>query len=146
MSIAESGRKQAPLIESVLLAFAGWYRKQREIRQSLNIFDGIDDRQVKQMANDLHLSPADLRGMVRRGPDAAKLLYERMSVLHLDADRLESKDPAVMRDLQRLCSTCTTKKRCLKELAQDPGSAAWREHCPNENTLVALVGDDRIKH
>ena len=42
MSIAESGRKQAPLIESGLLAFAGWYRKQREIRQSLNIFDGID--------------------------------------------------------------------------------------------------------
>ncbi len=145
MTVAEPGRKRMPFVEPVFAAFADWWRKQNEIRQSLNSLDTLDQREVTQIASDLRLSPADLRGAARRGRDAAKLLYRRMLALHLDAVSLENKDTAVMRDLQRLCSMCTTKRRCRRELARDPENPAWREHCLNVQTLDALMGDRAVK-
>jgi hypothetical protein len=68
-----------------------------------------------------------------------------MEVLHLDAERLARDEPVVMRDLQRVCSICTTKRRCRKELARGPQNPVWREHCLNENTLVALAGEGAVE-
>ncbi len=98
------------------------------------------------MASELHLQPAELRGMVRRGADAADLLLERMHALHLDAERVARGEPAVMRDLERLCSICPTKRRCRKELARNPQDPVWREHCLNEGTLIELVGGGAAEH
>jgi hypothetical protein len=146
MTIAEPERKRTPFVEPVFSAFADWWRKQRDIRQSLNSLDTLDERQMTQMASDLRLSPADLRGVVRRGRDAANLLYDRMDALHLNPVSLANEDTPVMRDLQRLCSMCTSKRRCRKELAQDPENPAWREHCLNVQTLVALMNERTVKH
>ncbi|MEJ2376453.1 MAG: hypothetical protein P8Y71_13900 [Pseudolabrys sp.] len=98
------------------------------------------------MANDLQLLPAQLRGMARRGPEAADLLLVRMKALHLDAEKLAKGEPAVMHDLQRACSLCRTKRRCRRELARDPENPVWREHCLNEDTLLALLGEDPVRH
>ena len=97
-----------------------------------------DSAEVALIASDIGLSPRDLRRMVMLGPDSAKLLLRRMAVLHLDADALVESEPGVMRDLQRLCSTCASQKRCKRDLARDPENLAWQQYCPNEGTLVAL--------
>lgn len=146
MAVAEPSRKRAPFIQPMFSAFAYWWRKQHDIRKSLNSLDMIDERQVTQMASDLSLAPADLRGAVRCGPDAAKLLYARMHVLHLDPASLASKNWGVMRDLQRLCSLCRSKRLCQRQLAQHPVNPAWREYCLNEQTLVALMNERVVKH
>jgi hypothetical protein len=58
--------------------------------------------------------------------------------LNVDPDELECDNPAVMRDLQRLCITCANKARCQHELAAGTAAAHFHEFCPNAFTLDAL--------
>jgi hypothetical protein len=45
----------------------------------------------------------------------------------------------VMRDLQRCCSKCKDKGRCVHELEDHPREPLWPKYCPNEQTLAALT-------
>ena len=76
--------------------------------------------------------------MLKLGPDAAKLLLDRMAALHLDPKALANSYPGIMRDLQRVCSNCTSKKQCHRDLTHDRDDSVWRQYCPNVMTLDAL--------
>jgi hypothetical protein len=90
------------------------------------------------MAREAGLTPRELARMSELRPDAAKLLPQRMAALHLDPEALAKNDPSTMRDLQRLCSSCASKKRCQRELISYSYDPAWRQYCPNSGTLEAL--------
>jgi hypothetical protein len=79
--------------------------------------------------------------MAELGPDAAQQLLDRMAVLHLDADALTKREPATMRDMQRLCSSCASKKRCQLDLMLIPNDPAWQHYCPNAGTLDAVQSE-----
>jgi hypothetical protein len=76
--------------------------------------------------------------MSKLKPDAAKLLLDRMAALHLDPGTLAKSDSSTMRDLQRLCSNCASKKRCQRDLIRHRDDPVWRQYCPNAGTLDAL--------
>jgi hypothetical protein len=59
--------------------------------------------------------------------------------LRVDPHVLVNTNPAVMRDLQRLCVVCSQKGRCEHELAKGTASEHFREFCPNAFTLDALL-------
>ena len=145
MSALEPGKKRMPLAAPAA-ALGRWWRKQRDIRRSLASFDQCDDREVAHMASDVNLTVGELRAALRHTPEDAKLLLRRMAVLGLDSEGLARREAGVMRDLERLCAICPTKKRCRKELKQDPHNPAWRKHCLNEPTLAALQGCGAVKH
>ena len=130
--------KQNPAARSVFAAFGDWMRKRKLARQNLRGLDDSDNYEVMRVARDIGLSPIELRRMIRLGPDAAKQLPTRMTTLHLDADALAKSKPGVMRDMQRLCATCASKKRCQRDLTRDPENRVWRQYCPNAGTLVEL--------
>ena len=79
--------------------------------------------------------------MAKLGPDAAKLLLERMAALHLDAEAVAKSEPATMRDLQRLCSMCASKRQCQFDFLLMPDDPKWRHYCPNADTLDALQSE-----
>jgi hypothetical protein len=139
-------KKQYSVANSVFSALSDWVRKRKLIRQCRQKLDECDSYEVARMARDVGVSPHDLRRMVKLGPDAAKLLLSRMDTLNLNGDALSRSKPGVMRDLQRLCSTCANKKRCKRNLAHDPKNPFWRQYCPNESTLVALQNSAAAKH
>jgi hypothetical protein len=126
---------------SVIAAFRDWVRKRRMLRQYRHRLNGCDQNEIARIARDVGLSSNELREMAELGPDAAKLMLERMAVLHLDADALAESDPSTMRDLQRLCSTCVSKKRCQRDLLLVPDDPMWRHYCPNADTLDALQSE-----
>ncbi len=128
-------------VNSWVSAMGDWLRKRRSIRQNRRGFDEWSNYEVARIAQDVGLSSQDLREMIQLSPDAAKLLLRRMSVLHLDADELAKSDMNVMRDLQRVCSTCGSKRQCRIDLADDPENPVWRRYCPNEDTLAELQSD-----
>ena len=66
------------------------------------------------------------------------LLDERMKSLGLNPASLERTDPAVMRDLQRACESCSLKSRCAHDLASEQRRDAVAAYCPNEQALKAL--------
>jgi hypothetical protein len=68
-------------------------------------------------------------------------MYQRLAVLHLDVEAITSRQGAVMRDLQRLCTACTNDGRCAHDLAARPDSPEWQTFCPNAPTLSALTAE-----
>jgi hypothetical protein len=126
------------VFSSIIAAFRDWVRKRKLIRQCRQRLSACDENEIASIARDVGLSPNDLRHMAELGPDAAKLLLDRIAVLHLDADALAKSDPSTMRDLQRLCSNCVSKKRCQRDLLLVPDDPMWRHYCPNAGTLDAL--------
>ena len=91
------------------------------------------------MLRDLGLTRADLRNLADAGPGANELLREMMSVLHLDVAEVERAQPAVLRDLERVCALCDGRDRCRAELSEGTAARDWQEFCPNAVTLQALI-------
>ena len=127
-----------PVFGSLIVAVRDWIRHHGLERQLRLRLDGFAGYEIERMARDVNLSPHELRRMLRLGPDAAKLLLDRMAALHLDPKALANSYPGIMRDLQRACSDCTSKKRCRRDLADDRDNPVWRQYCPNVMTLDAV--------
>ena len=106
MTASATSGKSFPSLHSMFSAFGAWMAKRRQIRQCYMRLEQCDSAEIAAIAKDVGVTPRDLRRMARLGPDAAKLLYQRMGALHLDANALAANEPGVMRDLERLCSTC----------------------------------------
>jgi len=119
----------------------------KERRDSLAGLERCGSGEVERMAQDLAVSPGELRALARTGAGAANLLYRRMDDLGLDRDLVARRDTGVLRDMQRACSLCTSKERCRHDLACGHEAAAWHPYCPNDDTLAALVagGAHRIR-
>ena len=107
-------------------------------RAALNELAAYDPTGVAHVAQDLGISVADLHMLVRQDKTAADLLYRRLETLRLDPT---SVDPVLMRDLQRCCSKCNSKRLCAHELEDKPKDASWPNYCPNEDTIAALEKD-----
>ena len=104
-----------------------------------NELDRGGEEEVEHIARDIGIAASELRVLASKHSDAADLLYRRMAVLGLDPDELRRTEPVVLRDLQRLCSMCERRKRCVLEFGERPASAVWQEYCPNRLTLSGLV-------
>jgi hypothetical protein len=136
--LAPNPSKPYGVFNSLISAFREWTRNRRLIRQSRLRLNGCDSYEVARIAREAGVSVSDLRQLSQLGPDAAKLVLDRMAAQNLDAEALASSDPCTMRDLQRLCSTCASKKRCQRDLITDRDNPVWRQYCPNAGTLDAV--------
>jgi hypothetical protein len=65
-------------------------------------------------------------------------LERRLAALDLDREEVLQTEPGVFRDLQRVCSFCTSKKQCARDLTKAPCATTWKSYCPNSGTLLAL--------
>ena len=72
-----------PVFGSLIVAVRDWIRHHGLERQLRLRLDGFVGYEIERMARDVDLSPQELRRMLRLGPDAAKLLLDRMAALHL---------------------------------------------------------------
>ncbi len=127
-----------PTIDFILGAIANWVNKYRSHIGNGDAFGRCSPDEVKQIAKELGMSPAELRRVARKGPDAADLLQKMLVALNVDPEVLTKSNPAVMRDLQRLCISCSRKSRCQHELAVGTAAEHFHEFCPNAFTLDAL--------
>jgi hypothetical protein len=139
--LAPSAAKTYPAVNSIIAVFRGWVRYRKLIRQCRQRLEACDTNEIARIARDVGLSSSDLRHMAELAPDAAQQLLDRLAVLHLDADILAKREPSTMRDMQRLCSSCVSKKRCQLDLMLVPNDPAWRQYCPNAGTLDAVQSE-----
>jgi len=91
-----------------------------------------------RIANDLAVPATELRALAAKGPGSADLLEKMLIALRVDPTALAQSNPAVMRDLQRLCVACGQKGRCQHELIEGTAAEHFRDFCPNAFTLDAL--------
>ena len=93
------------------------------------------------IAHDVGVSSADLSILAGKWPNSADLLLRRMDESNLDATEIKKAEPQVIRDLQRTCSFCMSKRKCSHDLATKPSDPAWQSYCPNTTTLKALIAE-----
>jgi uncharacterized protein YjiS (DUF1127 family) len=129
---------------AVSTGVSAWWRNMRAARASLGELEECG-KEAAHIAHDLGLAPSELRSIAAKGPDAAHQLEMRLEALHLDTAALRRDEPLIMRDLERVCSVCGSKRHCERDLARFPDDDAWRKYCPNATTLEALEAETAAK-
>jgi hypothetical protein len=124
---------------------ARWWRSWNGRRRTMADLDRCGSAEAERIARDVGVSGADLSILAGKWPDAADLLYRRMNEINLNWMEITQADPQVMRDLQRVCTVCGSKRRCEHELAKNPTDPAWQKYCPNATTLSALGAERAAK-
>ena len=128
-----------PFINNVIEPLADWWRRRATVRQNLADLDAFSADEMARMAQDVGLAPSELRTLAGHGPDAAAPLDRRLHAFGLSSIELAQTVPAELRDMERLCTTCDSKRRCARDLAADPYDPVWRDYCPNQRTVMALA-------
>ena len=124
---------------------AHWWRSWNGRRRTMADLGRCGPAEMERIARDVGVSGADLSILAGKWPDAADPLYWRMNEIKLDRKEITHADPQVMRDLQRVCTVCASKRRCEHELANNASDPAWKKYCPNATTLAALVAERAAK-
>jgi uncharacterized protein DUF6455 len=124
-----------PGLQGLVDSLRGKWKNFWEKRAAINELAKCDPSELARIAEDLGISSSELRFLAASGPDSADLLKRRLQTLGVNATRI---DPAVMRDLQLLCTRCNSKQRCAQDLDDKPVPASWPKYCPNEPTIEAM--------
>jgi hypothetical protein len=128
-------------LQNTFAAIARWVDRYRDIFDPMRQFGSCTPEDVRAIAHDLSLTTDDLLTLTRKGPDAARLLSELLKALGVDPKKLAQRDPAMMRDLQRLCVSCGYKRQCEHDLREGTSAGRYTEYCPNAYTLGLLFED-----
>jgi hypothetical protein len=119
-----------------------WWREYAGRRSTVAALTDCGPAEATRIAHDVGVSgPAELRVLASKWPDSADLLSRRMRQIKLDAAKIVQVEPQVIRDLERVCTLCATKRRCSRDLAREQSDSSWQAYCPNTMTLRALGAD-----
>jgi hypothetical protein len=122
-------------VDAVLDAITDWLARYGESTQRDLAQSNKDD--VRRIARDLGMTDQDVAGLSSKSPKSAALLEQMLAALGVKAEGHE--DAAVHRDLQRLCMSCSNKRRCVHEFDAGVPPEHFHEYCPNTYTLEALL-------
>lgn len=105
-----------------------------------NELQRLDQREIEVIARELNLSRTELLALILKPSGSLQSLSRRLSHAGLAEDDLDASHGDVLRDLRRVCSQCSSKARCARDLNRDR-QATPAKYCPNEQTLRALADD-----
>ena len=128
---------QAP--QSVLGRVRDWWSQSRARWARLNEIDGLSPEEIAWMAEDIGLAHDEFLHALRQPGGPAGLLDRRLAALGLDPEEIRKLSPELLGELQRTCASCSEKKRCADDMAENPNPAGWESYCPNSGTLRTLT-------
>ena len=123
-----------PRVESLINSFGDWLKHRRELKEMRE----MDAASFNQIAGDLRISSADLEALVRQGPHAADELPKLLKALGIDEAALARTQPLVLRDMERVCALCHSKKQCDRDLAAGTSAGHYEGYCLNAPTIELL--------
>ena len=121
----------------------GWVRAIASRFAGSGELQNLGSKEFDQIARDLNLSSSELFALSARNDLSGELLRKRIAECGLSTDQLKTRQPEVLRDLERVCGHCTSTKRCAAEFRRGSASPDWSSYCPNTPTLQALMDEDR---
>ena len=126
--------KSYPIVENALNLFGDWLKHRQEMREIRE----MDSGDFARIARDLNVSPADLDAVVRQGPHASDELSVLLKALGIDEATLSRTQPALQRDMVRVCAACRQKALCNHDLAAGTLAYRYDEYCPNAPAIDDL--------
>jgi len=119
-------------------AFVGWVKDVTSRLLNRGELQGIDGAEFEQIARDLNLSPPELHAISAKSSIAVDLLNKRMAKFGLSSAAVRRRYPKVLRDMQRVCGLCSSRRQCLNKFAKETSDADASDDCPNTLTLQEL--------
>jgi hypothetical protein len=116
--------------------FGRWFQERTLRRTTLAELQSCGPAEMERMARDLGMSQGELSVLAGKWPDSADLLSRRLQQV-----KLARVEPQVLRDLERVCTLCGSKRKCEHDLAIHPANSAWTGYCPNAPTISALMAE-----
>jgi hypothetical protein len=109
-------------------------RTQREL-------DAFSPAERRHLAEDVGLSGTDLRRFNCTHDGPSELMPARLRELGIDPAFVKYARTATYRDLERVCATCKSSRRCARDLARGQVQAGMDSYCLNAPTIDALIVD-----
>lgn len=131
MATQSAGRSDGSFLHNLLNRTKCAISRWREVRR-------LDTQDIEAIAYDLNISPAELVTLMSTSSNSQEQLRERLAYAGLTEKSLSTSHPDELRDLRRVCSQCSSKARCARDL-QHKRIATPSKYCPNELTLQSLV-------
>jgi transcriptional regulator with XRE-family HTH domain len=121
-------------VEQLIDIFGDWLKHRRELSEIRQ----LDRSDFDRIAGDLRVSPADLDELVRKGPHAADELPKLLKALGIDQADLARTQPLVLRDMERVCALCHSKRQCDRDLAAGTSAEHYEGYCLNAPAIDVL--------
>jgi transcriptional regulator with XRE-family HTH domain len=126
--------KSLPSVDGLIDVFGDWLKHRRELHEMGRLDPGTFD----DIARDLRITSTDLGTFVRQGSHAADELPRLLKVLGIDEATLVRSEPAVLRDMERVCVMCERKAQCNNDLEIGVAARDYGDYCLNAPTMKAL--------
>jgi hypothetical protein len=110
---------------------AAWFAHRRDIGE----LSRLSRADFVSIASDLRLSPLDLARLTRKGSGGADNLSRLLGALGIDSSAIASTEPAVMRDMERVCAACPHTTKCRRALRAGTAGRTYRKFCANSGTF-----------
>jgi hypothetical protein len=123
-----------PTVEYLIDTFGNWLHHRRELSEIRQ----MDRTDFNRIAGDLRISPDDLDRLVQQGPHSADEMPKLLKALGIDQARLVQTEPLLLRDMERVCSLCSHKRQCDRDLAAGTSAEHYKGYCLNASTIEGL--------
>lgn len=98
---------------------------------------GLDGDTIAELARDVGMTRDELYALERAGSQPA-LMPDRLAHEGVSPVVVQAEWPSVWKDLQRVCSLCSSKDVCKHEFELAPDAPDWHRYCGNEGTIRSL--------
>jgi hypothetical protein len=115
------------------------WRRVLSNQRSAKELDALSPGERFRLSEDVGLLGSDVRrfNCTHDGPE--KLMPRRLSALGIDPGYVKHGLPATYRDLERVCATCKSARRCERHLAKGDAQAGMNGYCLNAPTIDSLI-------
>ena len=125
-----------PLVTKLINLFGDWLKQRRQLNELVGF--EADPGELERIAREFGVTPVDLEMLVRQGPRGADELPKMLEALGIDEAAIQRAEPALLRDMERVCSFCKYKRQCHRELAAGTAPANYEEYCANADAIDTL--------
>jgi hypothetical protein len=134
--VAAIQREAHPFVSKAIDLFGDWL-KQRQQSRGLTGYE-VDPVELDRIAREFGMTPANLHMLVRQGPNSADELQKMLRSLGIDQEAIWWAEPALLRDMERVCPFCEHKRQCCHELEAGTAPANYEEYCANADSIDVL--------
>jgi hypothetical protein len=102
----------------------------------------LGDAPADAIAHDIGLSTDQLANLIRHGHGDRRLMPTMVAQNGIDLAQIAKTEPALVRDMERVCALCGDIRACKRDLANGEGAQHYHQYCLNAATIDALKADD----
>ena len=126
---------------TILAKLHGGWQRALHRQRSIAELAACTPSELHRIAEDVGLSDGDLKSLACSHAGPTELMPKRLQALGLDPAYFRYARTPAYRDMERVCGSCKSWRRCARDLAKGDVQAGMQGYCLNAPTIDALTVD-----